>query len=96
MMNTRDLLKLLSMKDQLDSFSSSLHDLEYLRKLSCDDLLHNYFPALINDNTTSFSNFTQEHRDSYIRLKFRAINKQKKSQEPKLYQPNLMQPQVNP
>ena len=30
----------------------------------------------MGDNTAPFSNFSQDNRDAYMRLKFRALNKQ--------------------
>ena len=70
-----DLFKLFSKKDELDNFKGILSDLQYLSQLSTDDLLDNYYPAILNDNVSPFTNFTQDHRDTYMRLKFRAINK---------------------
>ena len=75
MMKTEDFFKLLSVNDQLDEFNLMLNDLKYLGQLSCETLLEKYYPAILDDNTSPFTNFTQEHRDSYTKLKFRAINK---------------------
>ena len=70
-----DLIKLFTMSGKLKYFEDELEDLHYLGGLSEDDLLEKYFPAILGDNTSLFSNFTQEHRDGFTRLKFRAMNK---------------------
>ena len=70
-----DLFKLFSMKDELDNFKGMLSDLQYLGHISTDDLFDNYYPAILNDNVSPFTNFTQDQRDTYMKLKFRAINK---------------------
>ena len=43
-------------------------------------MLEKYYPAILGDNSSPFSNFTQDDRDTYTRLKFRAINKRNTSQ----------------
>ena len=59
----------------LGKFEQQLKTLEYLANLSEADILEKYYPAIVSDNTCPFSNFTQDDRDTYIRLKFRAITK---------------------
>ena len=63
------------MSEQLETFSIIRKRLEYLGTLSDDDLFERYYPAILSHNTTPFSNFSQENRDSYMRLKFRAFSK---------------------
>ena len=70
-----DLIKLFTMSGKQKYFEDELKDLHYLGELSEDDLLEKYYPAILGDNTSLFSNFNQEHRDGYTRLKFRAMNK---------------------
>ena len=70
-----DLSQLFTLQDKLDKFEQQLKGYEYLATLSEADLLENYYPAIVSDNSSPFSNFTQNHRDAYIRLKFRAVNK---------------------
>ena len=75
-----DLFKLFSKKNELNNFKRILSSLSYLGHLSTDDLLTNYYPAILNDNVSPFTNFTQDQRDGYTRLKFRAINKRNEKQ----------------
>ena len=80
MVRAGDLFKLFSKKNDLDNFKGMLSDLQYLAQLSTDDLLDNYCPAILNDNISPFTNFTQDQRDTYMKLKFRAINKRNAQQ----------------
>ena len=75
-----DLSQLFTLEDKLGKFTSQLNSLEYLATLSEGDVYEKYYPAILSDNTSPFSNFTQDDRDTYIRLKFRAINKRNTSQ----------------
>ena len=75
MVRAGDLFKLFSKKDELNHLKGKLSHLRYLAQLSTDDLLDNYYPAILNDNVSPLSNFTPDQRDTYMRLKFRAINK---------------------
>ena len=77
---TGNLIQLFSMSGKLDYFHTQIKTLEYLATLSEDDLLEKYYPSLLGDNTSPFSNFTQDHRDGYTRLKFRAMNKRNSQQ----------------
>ena len=64
----------------MTSFTTSVMSMFELAALSEADNLEKYYSANVSDNSSPFSNFTQDHRDAYIRLKFRAINESKKSQ----------------
>ena len=77
---TGNLIQLLTMSEKLSEFETQIKNLEYLATLSEDDLLEKYYPALLGDNISPFSNFTQDHRDGYTRLKFRAMNKRNSQQ----------------
>ena len=75
-----DLLKLFEHEEKLMSFAKKLKSLEYLVTFSEDDIYNMYYPSILSDNSFPFLNFTQNNRDTYIRLKFRALNESKKSQ----------------
>ena len=70
-----ELIKLFALSDNLDKIEKELNSLEYLAALSETDLIEKYYPAILSDNASPFSNFTSDDRDTYIRLKFKAINK---------------------
>ena len=76
----RDLIKLIAMVENLSYFTAQLKSLEYLGTLTEADIFEKYYPAIISDNSSPFSNFTQNDRDTYIRLKFKAINKRNSTQ----------------
>ena len=70
-----DLLTIISKIEDYEKLTQVLQSLFYLASLSEDTILDTYFPAVLSDNTTPFVHFTQDHRDAYTRLKFRALNR---------------------
>ena len=60
------------MNGKLEEFTREAKRLEYLATINDADLLETYYPAIIRENCTPISNFTNDELDIYIRLKFRA------------------------
>jgi hypothetical protein len=54
--------------------SDTLDTLSYLAELSDEDLYQNFADCIRHDHSRPFVNFSQENRDTYHRLKYRAIN----------------------
>ena len=71
---------MLSKNDDLKKITEVLSSYEYLMRLSEDTILDTCYPAVLSDNTITFTDFTQDHRDAYTRLKFRALNKRNAQQ----------------
>ena len=47
-----------------------LERLQYLSQLTDDDLLENFYPAILhNNNSSPLTNFTKDQRDTYFNLK---------------------------
>ena len=61
---------MLSKNDDLKKITEVLSSYEYLMRLSEDTILDTCYPAVLSDNTITFTDFTQDHRDAYTRLKF--------------------------
>ena len=53
-----ELIKLFALSDNLAKFEKEINSLEYLASLSEADLLEMYYPAILSDNSSSFSDFT--------------------------------------
>ena len=48
-------------------------DASYLESITEDIIYENYREAIICDHTRTFTDFKQEHRDAYLRLKMRGM-----------------------
>ena len=48
-------------------------DASYLESITEDIIYENYREAIICDHTRKFTDFKQEHRDAYLRLKMRGM-----------------------
>ena len=53
-----ELIKLLALSDNLAKFEKDINSQEYLASLSEADLLEMYYPAILSNNSSSFSDFT--------------------------------------
>ena len=70
-----DLAKILEKLPLLTQLTGLIQEYAHLSDINETMLLEHYLPAISNDNTTPFTDFTQFHRDAYIRLRFRADNR---------------------
>jgi hypothetical protein len=57
-----------------DHHTTLLSDCQYLSALTDDSLFNIYQEAINLPHTSPFTDFTQEHRDIYLRLKFRSLH----------------------
>lgn len=65
-----DPLKSPIIQEQLKYFKRMLERLQYLSQLTDDDLLENFYPAILhNNNSSPLTNFTKDQRDTYFNLK---------------------------
>jgi len=70
-----DLAKILAKEAHHARLVSCLDEYQCLATLDESTLLDHYYPAVINDNVSPFKGFTQDHRDAYLRIRFRAENR---------------------
>jgi hypothetical protein len=56
-----------------DEYEQVLIRTSYLQNLTEDIIYQTLGHAIRQDNSQAFDNFSQEHRDAYIRLKLRGI-----------------------
>lgn len=61
------------MEEDYLKYIKEFEELKYLDNLSFDVLSTEYHQALLRDNEKELNNFTQDHRDLYMKLKFRAF-----------------------
>jgi Fe-S cluster biosynthesis and repair protein YggX len=57
-----------------DHHSTLLSDCQYLSRLTDDILFDTYHEVINLPHSSPFTDFTQEHRDTYLRLKFRSLH----------------------
>ena len=70
-------------EDAVSKLAESLNKVKYLAGIDESHIFNCYREEIINDNTTYFTNFEQDHRDIYMRLKFRGMREElKKDQLP--------------
>lgn len=70
-----DIIKIMENDQVYHRVVKATDDYSMLKTINENVLLDAYFPAIINDNVSPFTNFTTEHRDAYVRLRFRAENR---------------------
>jgi hypothetical protein len=70
-----DLAKILEKAPLLAQLTAVIQEYAHLSDMNETMILEHYMPAIVNDNTTPFTDFTQLHRDAYMRLRFRADNR---------------------
>lgn len=56
-----------------DRFEQVLFNTAYLESVTEDVIYKNLGHAIRQENSEPFDNFSQEHRDAYLRLKLRGI-----------------------
>ena len=70
-----DLNQIKSNDSKLARILATIEQSSFMAELCETTLLDHYYPAIINDNVTPFTDFTTPHRDAYLRLRFRAENR---------------------
>ena len=66
-------MELLEKEEKYRQYLSKLEEYEYITKYNEEDLFKFYLPAFQKENIAPFYNFNQNHRDIYMRLKFRIL-----------------------
>jgi hypothetical protein len=56
-----------------DQHLSVLREAKYLESITEDLIYETYREAIVCDHTRTFTEFNQDHRDAYLRLKMRGI-----------------------
>ena len=59
--------------------------MRHLEGISESYIFEHYQPAIRQENDSTFDDFTQEHRDAYIRLKVRGVDQARPPVYPELY-----------
>lgn len=67
------MLAVMEKEQLLSGFSGNLDQYKYLANLSEDVIYQIYEPIITKDHTKPFTEFTQDHRDAYLRLKLRSV-----------------------
>jgi hypothetical protein len=65
--------EILGMDDTFKEFERTVQELSYLETLSFDILYKVYQQALLRDNERPLTNFDDDQRDVYMKLKFKAL-----------------------
>ena len=93
LLNRKDILGLIKQDGQYQSLVGSLAKYEYLSTLS-EDSLYTYFrTALQMSPCQPFSQFTTEHKDAFVRLKFKSIDLSKEDPMNNLHLNNTSVPE---
>ena len=81
-----DLLAAMAVDKHFKRCQETFERLDYLRNLSERDILAQYLPVISLESFCPFNGFTQEHRDTYMRLKLNAF-RATSTQDPKFAMP---------
>lgn len=76
--------KILPLNATYSEFKANLEALIYLETLDEAAIYSCYEEAIKKDHQRPFDGFTQEHRDAYLRLKFKALGSPSVANQPKL------------
>lgn len=73
MLNKGQVEEVLQVEKDIVQFEQAFEGLMYLDSIYFDLIFKEYRQALLRDNERPLDNFNQEHRDLYMRLKFKAL-----------------------
>jgi hypothetical protein len=65
--------EILQIETLYNEFKHTFDEVKYLESISLEVLAKLYHEALLRDNERALDGFTQEHRDLYMKLKFKAF-----------------------
>ena len=73
MLNKGQVEEVLKVEKDIVQLELAFEGLSYLDSISFDLIFKEYRQALLRDNERPLDNFNQEHRDLYMRMKFKAL-----------------------
>jgi len=73
LLKSEDLLGIIAKDSNFAYYSEEIERLEYLSTLTAEELYSRYYQAFLGDCSNPLVNFTQELRDQFNSLRFRAM-----------------------